>query len=168
VAAKMVLSFGGFGLSTFWWGMRARIFEHRPRFSGRLTSSFVALLGWLTCSLISLSIVKLDNLNCTYRQTLPTAHPPTTTMWILPALGYVGVILGFAFLTLAIGTYLRQLDGRIHMHSSTNTAQHRAYTTSRSSSKSTPSSPRSCSHSSSTASSASKSSCSSSTASPSV
>jgi hypothetical protein len=25
-------------------------------------------------------------------------------MWILPALGYVGVILGFAFLTLAIGT----------------------------------------------------------------
>lgn len=26
-----------------------------------------------------------------------------TNMWILPALGYVGVILGFAFLTLAIG-----------------------------------------------------------------
>jgi hypothetical protein len=24
-------------------------------------------------------------------------------MWILPALGYVGVVLGFAFLTLAIG-----------------------------------------------------------------
>jgi hypothetical protein len=26
-------------------------------------------------------------------------------MWILPLLGYVGVILGFGFLTLAIGTY---------------------------------------------------------------
>jgi hypothetical protein len=25
-------------------------------------------------------------------------------MWILPILGYVGVILGFGFLTLAIGT----------------------------------------------------------------
>lgn len=27
-------------------------------------------------------------------------------MWILPLLGYVGVVLGFAFLTLAIGKYL--------------------------------------------------------------
>lgn len=26
-------------------------------------------------------------------------------MWILPLLGYIGVILGFAFLTLAIGNY---------------------------------------------------------------
>jgi hypothetical protein len=26
-------------------------------------------------------------------------------MWILPVLGYVGVILGFGFLTLAIGTF---------------------------------------------------------------
>jgi hypothetical protein len=25
-------------------------------------------------------------------------------MWVLPLLGYVGVVLGFAFLTLAIGT----------------------------------------------------------------
>jgi hypothetical protein len=31
--------------------------------------------------------------------------PATTfnTMWILPLLGYVGIVLGFAFLTLAIG-----------------------------------------------------------------
>lgn len=27
-------------------------------------------------------------------------------MWILPLVGYIGVILGFCFLTLAIGTYL--------------------------------------------------------------
>lgn len=27
-------------------------------------------------------------------------------MWILPLVGYIGVILGFSFLTLAIGTYL--------------------------------------------------------------
>jgi hypothetical protein len=27
-------------------------------------------------------------------------------MWILPLLGYVGVVLGFAFLTLAIGKML--------------------------------------------------------------
>lgn len=25
-------------------------------------------------------------------------------MWVLPALGYIGVIFGFSFLTLAIGT----------------------------------------------------------------
>jgi hypothetical protein len=37
----------------------------------------------------------------------PSSHPPEVSqvnMWILPLLGYVGVILGFAFLTLAIGT----------------------------------------------------------------
>lgn len=31
---------------------------------------------------------------------LPQEH---RTMWILPLLGYVGIVLGFAFLTLAIG-----------------------------------------------------------------
>jgi hypothetical protein len=28
-------------------------------------------------------------------------------MWVLPLLGYVGVVLGFAFLTLAIGIFPR-------------------------------------------------------------
>jgi hypothetical protein len=36
-------------------------------------------------------------------------------MWILPLLGYVGVVLGFAFLTLAIGEKLNitrdEMDG---------------------------------------------------------
>jgi hypothetical protein len=36
-------------------------------------------------------------------------------MWILPLLGYVGIVLGFAFLTLAIGEnmsiYLVYKDG---------------------------------------------------------
>jgi hypothetical protein len=35
--------------------------------------------------------------------TLQFLKPKTLKMWILPLLGYVGVILGFAFLTLAIG-----------------------------------------------------------------
>lgn len=38
-------------------------------------------------------------------QTLQILHF-TLNMWILPALGYIGVILGFAFLTLAIGKLL--------------------------------------------------------------
>lgn len=29
---------------------------------------------------------------------------PIATMWILPLVGYAGVLLGFGFLTLAIGT----------------------------------------------------------------
>lgn len=32
-------------------------------------------------------------------------------MWVLPLLGYVGVVLGFAFLTLAIGTLFRFASG---------------------------------------------------------
>lgn len=43
----------------------------------------------------------------------------TTNMWVLPALGYVGVILGFAFLTLAIGKpsdSLRHLNSRDRLY----------------------------------------------------
>jgi hypothetical protein len=40
-----------------------------------------------------------------YRQTFPSFHlAPQTIMWIFPLIGYLGVILGFIFLTLAIGT----------------------------------------------------------------
>lgn len=37
----------------------------------------------------------------------PLSDALPVTMWILPLLGYVGIILGFAFLTLAIGTSFR-------------------------------------------------------------
>lgn len=33
-------------------------------------------------------------------------------MWVLPLLGYVGVVLGFAFLTLAIGMLLATFEER--------------------------------------------------------
>lgn len=38
-------------------------------------------------------------------ESLCVVLPVFSTMWILPLVGYFGVVGGFAFLTLAIGTY---------------------------------------------------------------
>lgn len=35
-------------------------------------------------------------------------------MWILPLVGYTGILLGFGFLTLAIGTRARPLSSCYH------------------------------------------------------
>jgi hypothetical protein len=45
------------------------------------------------------------------RVKLPAFRPHSleNNMWILPVLGYVGVILGFGFLTLAIGTLVLRI-----------------------------------------------------------
>jgi hypothetical protein len=69
-------------------------------------------------------------------------------MWILPLVGYLGVIVGFAFLTLAIGKVHPQAPNHLaheitkpELNLTLLPLQHRAYTTSPSLSRNTPSSP---------------------------
>lgn len=73
-----------------------------------------------------------------------TLHPRllhTSTMWILPLVGYLGVVLGFGFLTLAIGTpapSIRSMSAGSAVLTFS-PPQHQDCTTSRSWSRSTPS-----------------------------
>ncbi|EGE77105.2 DUF396 domain-containing protein [Blastomyces dermatitidis ATCC 18188] len=43
-------------------------------------------------------------------------YPPTAAMWILPLVGYLGLIVGFAFLTLAIASGLYYLSELVEEH----------------------------------------------------
>lgn len=76
-----------------------------PHFLGARRNRFPILFvgGWSHLSDLIGSILSL-----TLQTSLSFAHQRILlpNMWILPFLGYVGVILGFAFLTLAIGMLL--------------------------------------------------------------
>ena len=58
--------------------------------------------------LVESARVLSDSSSITRPTTPPAGHVPSRStrfaMWILPFIGYVGILLGFAFLTLAIGT----------------------------------------------------------------
>jgi len=57
------------------------------------------------CSCDSSLLITCLRLSFSHSQ--PSLSQASITMWILPLLGYTGVIFGFSFLTLAIGNHLR-------------------------------------------------------------
>lgn len=66
---------------------------------------------WRVPIAAAIGAFRADHVNWVHATLTDLIAQPSTfttakiTMWILPLLGYVGVVLGFAFLTLAIGTY---------------------------------------------------------------